>query len=137
MFVGTTHFFSEDAIDEPMDTLGSRLLRLRRLRRSTQVDVAAAIGISRSHLTKLETNRSNLGPDVLRKLAEFYGVTVDFILMGVDHSLEKDENLIKDSDERAIIKGWRMLDELQKPIFLKAFVATIDAIRVGRGDKDP
>jgi transcriptional regulator with XRE-family HTH domain len=58
--------------------LGDRLKSLRG--KKTQEDVAKIIGISRARYSHYENGRSEPDTDTLQKLADFYGVTTDYIL---------------------------------------------------------
>jgi transcriptional regulator with XRE-family HTH domain len=65
------------------NSIGSRLEDLRKERGMTQEQVAAILKISRAFLSHWERNdREMRAKDVLR-LADYYGVSTDFILRGV------------------------------------------------------
>lgn len=53
---------------------------LRKKRNLTQKDVADAIGITFQTYSYYETGRTNLTPETLCKLADFFGVTIDELL---------------------------------------------------------
>lgn len=59
--------------------LGDRLKELRGSGR-TQEDVAKAVGVSRAAYSHFENNRNEPDNDTLKKLANFYGVSVDYLL---------------------------------------------------------
>lgn len=61
--------------------LGRRLRELRGLDR-TQDEVADALGISRTILSKYENGLTVPGGNIAVKLAGFYGVTTDYIFLG-------------------------------------------------------
>lgn len=63
--------------------LGRRLRELRGFDR-TQDEVADALGISRTILSKYENGRAIPGGDIVVKLAGFYGVSTDYIFLGSD-----------------------------------------------------
>ena len=60
----------------------NRLRELRKARRMTQSDVAKIVGIGQSGYSFWENGRSKIDDASLKKLAGFYGVTVDYILGG-------------------------------------------------------
>ena len=60
----------------------NRLRKLRKARRMTQSDVAKIVGIGQSGYSFWENGRSKIDDASLKKLAGFYGVTVDYILGG-------------------------------------------------------
>ena len=49
--------------------IGGRIARLRRQRRISQADLAAALGISGSYLNLIEHNRRNITVPLLLKIA--------------------------------------------------------------------
>lgn len=57
-------------------SIGARLRHLRRLRRLTLRDVAAAVDCSESMLSKIETDRASPSLQLLHRLAEALGTTV-------------------------------------------------------------
>lgn len=61
-------------------TFGERLRDLRGRRQLTMVQVAAQIGCSPGYLSELENDRVTPGAGYLEALADFYGVTVDYLL---------------------------------------------------------
>jgi HTH-type transcriptional regulator, competence development regulator len=58
--------------------LGTRLKELRGKR--SQEEVAERIGISRARYSHYENNRSQPDNELLNKLADYYHVTVDYLL---------------------------------------------------------
>ncbi|MDE8343238.1 MAG: helix-turn-helix transcriptional regulator, partial [Acidocella sp.] len=59
------------------------LRTLRKQRNLTQVEVAVAVGVSRSHLANAERGGDNLGRDALMALADFYQVSLDVLAQRV------------------------------------------------------
>lgn len=64
----------------PNSTIGKRLQELRDLRGVNQEVAAEACGISRIALARYETGVRVPRMDTAAQLAEYYGVTVDYIL---------------------------------------------------------
>lgn len=60
----------------------NRLRELRKAQNMTQSDVAKIVGIGQSGYSFWENGRSKIDDASLRKLAAYYGVTVDYILGG-------------------------------------------------------
>lgn len=82
-------------------SLGSRLRELRENRGLYQKDVATEIGVTSGAISYYEKDIKKPGREVLDKLANFYGVTTDFLLNGKDNTL---------SDiEKSFPKGVHML----------------------------
>lgn len=62
--------------------LGDRLQLLRKKRGLTLDECQEAIGIHRSQVNSYETNTVIPGAKTLRKLADFYSVSVDYLISG-------------------------------------------------------
>lgn len=60
----------------------NRLRELRKSRRMTQTDIAALVGIGQSGYSFWENGRSKIDDASLKKLADFYNVSVDYLLGG-------------------------------------------------------
>jgi transcriptional regulator with XRE-family HTH domain len=63
-------------------TFGERLKSLRKERKLSQQELSDRIGINRATYARYETNDNQPDFDTLRKLAEFFEVTVDYLLTG-------------------------------------------------------
>lgn len=71
---------------------GNRLKRLRENKKLSQQQLADKLNINRSTYARYELNKTQPDYETLQKLAEFYNVSIDYILTGVDTKLtEKDE----------------------------------------------
>ena len=71
-----------------------------------QKDVANALGISRATYSNYESGLRSPDPDMLIKIAEFYGVSVDELLGYTPKNRTTD---ILRSDERILLKKYRSL----------------------------
>ena len=58
----------------------NRLKELRKQRKETQVDIANYLGISYQAYAHYEAGRRDPDPATLQKLADFFGVSVDYLL---------------------------------------------------------
>ena len=58
----------------------NRLKIMRKIKRLTQQEVANAFNVSQNTYSYWENGKVNLDNDMLSKLAEFYGVSIDFLL---------------------------------------------------------
>ena len=65
--------------DGPAEALEDRLKRLRKLARETQPVLAAAIGVSTTQSLGFEKGEQKPGLDNLWKLADHFGVTIDYL----------------------------------------------------------
>jgi transcriptional regulator with XRE-family HTH domain len=73
--------FDESAKSEVRTiTLGGRLKECRKKMKMTQLDIANKLGINHTTISKWESDTYEPDADSLGKLAELYGVTVDFLL---------------------------------------------------------
>jgi transcriptional regulator with XRE-family HTH domain len=65
---------------DDLNAIGARIRRARLDKGLTQVELAGAIGISRSHLTNAEGGNNGLGLDKLLLLARELGTTVAWLI---------------------------------------------------------
>ena len=68
---------------------GRRLIKLRKGRHLTQAELANEIGISRQMISYFESRAMNPTVEVLRKLADYFGVPADYFLYDEKNSLER------------------------------------------------
>lgn len=85
--------------------IGHRLANLREKKGLSQAALADKIGKSQSSIAMWETNKRRVPDDALKDLADFYGVTIDY-LMGRD--------VPRWATEEDVIKVERFLDEQTK-----------------------
>ena len=82
--------------------LGEKLQHLRRQKGLTQEDVAGALYVSRTAVSKWESGRGYPSIDSLKAIAVFFGVTVDELLSGeeilciAENDSKEKENRLKD-----------------------------------------
>ncbi|MSA01099.1 helix-turn-helix domain-containing protein [Lactonifactor sp. BIOML-A3] len=69
----------------------------------TTYQVAKATGISTASFTGWKQGKWNFKQDKLQKIADYFGVTVDYLITGND-SPDKKESLLTTKDERDISK---------------------------------
>lgn len=70
-----------------METMGDRIRELRKRkntksRRFTQADLAKAMGVQEKQISKWENNEIELNSDKIIRLADFFGVSADYLLRG-------------------------------------------------------
>src|SRR3989338_10357791 len=73
----------EVVIDEPLERLGSVIKEIRLRRNITQADVAAAVGCTQSHLSRLESGEHGTTLSSLRKIADALETDVRVLLEAV------------------------------------------------------
>ena len=92
--------------------LGDKVKELRKKAGLTQQQLANTIGVSRSAIGMLEKNLQGIGNESLLKLADFFDVTVDYLLSNkiVDTDINTDNvfsgpgKVIKDIDSTELSK---------------------------------
>lgn len=87
----------------------NRIRDLREDRDLRQVDVANATGIDQKTLSNYETGRTNPDSWAIVKLAEFFGVTCDYLLGVSDRNLSNMKDAL---DELEDIK--KRIDDVEK-----------------------
>src|SRR5690606_26511069 len=83
---------------------GDRLKRLRESKKLSQQQLADKLNINRSTYARYELNKTQHDYETLQKLAEFYNVSIDYILTG-------DDTKITEKDERDIAKRMKKIKE--------------------------
>jgi transcriptional regulator with XRE-family HTH domain len=102
-----------------MGSISKQLLHLRKQMNVTQEEVAGPIGISRAALSHYETGRREPDYDTLQRFANFFNVSVDF-LMGRD-------------EENTAVAGVRSMEtslELPDDRLFEEYHLTIDGRRL-------
>jgi len=124
-----------------MSTYGHRIAKLREQRRLTQEELARHLSISRASLSHYEKNRRMPDYETLNKMADFFDVTVDYLIGRTDDPspVEQNdpvklfENSLELSDEKILERFSLMVDgrELTHEE-AKRFIAFIRAERAMR-----
>lgn len=65
-------------------TLSENLLQLRKAKKMTQTEAAEAIGIVMRTYRRYETGEREPVASILIKMADFYGVTIDYLVGRTD-----------------------------------------------------
>lgn len=74
----------------------NRIKELREDRDLKQVEIAEKIGIDQKTLSNYETGKTNPDSFAIIKLAEFFGVTCDYLLGITDRNFINDESILKE-----------------------------------------
>lgn len=64
------------------NTVSHRIRTLREQRELSQAALGAEFGVSRSHITKIETGADQPGRDLLMKMAAYFEVSLDWLAEG-------------------------------------------------------
>lgn len=95
--------------------LGDKIKLLRKDMRLTQEKLATSTGISRSSIGMAEKNLQGLSNDALIKLADFFGVSLDYLLKD-DEQIDSTEEIKKERDYSLSIKEQENIDDEAKKI---------------------
>ena len=108
----------------PMTITAKRLRELREKKQVSQDDVSKFLGVERTTYTSYESGRSR-PVRVLNKLAEYYNVSIDYLLGLADLPLPKEVNINTLSDtEKQLIFNFRSLNNKGKEKIIQ-YVADI------------
>jgi transcriptional regulator with XRE-family HTH domain len=86
--------------------LADRLKQLRNRKRKNQEDIAKILGITRQAYGHYENGNRQPDYEALKKLADYYEVSIDFLLTGEDQQGSSDEM-------------WKEILDPQKQVFFK------------------
>jgi transcriptional regulator with XRE-family HTH domain len=95
--------------------LGDKIRELRKNNKITQQELAKAINLSRSAVGMLESNKNGASPDKLKEIADFFGVTIDYLLAN-NKQIENIEEIKKERDYSLTIKEQENIDDEAKKI---------------------
>ncbi|MDF2924918.1 MAG: transcriptional regulator, family [Paenibacillaceae bacterium] len=125
-----------------MITCGIRIAALREKRGLTQEDLAAKIGISRASLSHYEKSRREPDYHTLSRLADFFHVTVDYLLGRTEHLSAAASPGVRDFSESLELSDEQLLDKFALTIDGRKLTAEeskrfISFIRADRAKKNP
>lgn len=72
--------------------IADRIQRLRKLKGISQEELAAQVGVSRQAVSKWESEQSTPDLEKIIIMSEYFGVTTDYILKGVETQSQQREN---------------------------------------------
>lgn len=84
--------------------IGQRMLLLRKKIKKNQAEVAEYLGLTVAGYQNYETGRREANYETLSKLADFYGVTTDYLLGRTDEKPEPLNQLASEFDMSALEK---------------------------------
>jgi transcriptional regulator with XRE-family HTH domain len=115
--------------------IGERIKSLREERKITQQELARYLGVSQKTISNYENGERSPDPDTLRKIADYFDVTVDYLLGRSNHRKltrrdERDiEKIIEETRQRIENTEGLMLDG--EILSQEDVDAIINAMRVG------
>ena len=106
-------------------SLGKRISKLRREKKLTVQKLASELGIARSTLSGYETDAHQPDINTLKKLSDFYGVSIDYLTCQTDDPtpissvravahMENKEDLNYDALQEILYKTLKKLHEMEK-----------------------
>jgi transcriptional regulator with XRE-family HTH domain len=107
----------------PLETMGERIQQLRKNLNLTQADLARKIAISHTQMARYEIKNIYPPADVLKNLADVFGTTIDFLVMG--DSEGKAQASLKDAELINQFKKISALPDEEKTLVLKMITAYI------------
>ena len=125
-----------------MNTFSKRLKELRRDRRLTQKELGKALFIDDTSISKYENEKAMPENELLQRIADYFGVSIDYLLgrSNETHILVDNENknsninleeMIFDFEkglENVIMKNGERLDERTKELFKQSLRNVYDFI---------
>lgn len=87
--------------------LGDILLELRKKNGHTQVELSKMLNIQQTSYSKYEKNQRQPDYETIKKIADFYGVTTDYLLErtnGIDNDITYYNNLLSNSEKERLLK---------------------------------
>lgn len=87
--------------------LGNVLLDLRKRNGYTQVEVSKKLNIQQTTYSKYEVNQRQPDYETIKKIANLYGVTTDYLLertQGIDNDITYYNNLLSNEEKERLLK---------------------------------
>jgi transcriptional regulator with XRE-family HTH domain len=92
-----------------MNTIGKRILELRKKAALSQSQLANKVGVSLVQLQRYENKGVQPPADILKNLADIFNVSIDFLVYG--NNEEKAQQAIHDNDLLAQFKAVEQLND--------------------------
>jgi transcriptional regulator with XRE-family HTH domain len=109
--------------DIKMNELGKRIQQLRKEKGLSQTELAGHIGVSYAQLSRYEIKGAQPPAEVLNKMADALGTSVDFLING--NTSEKAQSTLRDAE---LLKQFREIDQMpdnEKSTIIKVISAYI------------
>ena len=94
--------------------MGERVRDLRLARNLTQMELAVEAGVSRAHVAKIEGGARPPGRDTLHAIAQFLGVSMDFLQSGSAETPDS-RRIVDRPDQLALLDLWDAIPEGDRP----------------------
>ncbi|AHJ69364.1 helix-turn-helix domain-containing protein [Granulibacter bethesdensis] len=100
-------------------SFNDRLKKTRQQKKISQIEVAEAVGISRSFLSDIENGNKDGSFKTIAALADYYNVSLDYIKDGSSPSvLRNPDNIAHDDHERVLLRLWRLIGDDERKSLL-------------------
>lgn len=112
-------------------TLGEKIKRLRKLNDMSQQELADYLEINRNHLSRIETNKSDVTSAILLKLSMLFEISINTLIGANNDSIKREEkkkfindncNILPDDDLDFIVR----MVSLMKDAYTKRDVNILD-----------
>ena len=110
-----------------MTDLGSRIQELRKQQKLSQIELAEKIQVSKSQMIRYENKGVQPPADILNKLADALGTSVDFLING--NTGEKAKASLKNTELLQRFKEVETLPEREQSVLLEIIGAYIRDFR--------
>ena len=119
-----------------MNLKGERIKELRKERGLSQVKLAKECGISRSVIAMVESGKQNGGRDFNKAIANYFGVSIDYLEGMTDERNNSKDNLINEFVEflidNGVIEDENNIDEETEQIILNLIKREATKIQGGK-----
>ena len=112
--------------DKQNGTIGNTLKTLREKRKLSMANVATALGVSVSAYQKYENNTRDISTILLNSIADFYGVTTDYLLGREPQPNPLATLNIRVNDDK-FIETYSQIPEYAKQIFVDIMIKLSEA----------
>lgn len=114
--------------------IGYKLKELRSKKKLTIAQVSEMLGINTNTYAKYERCERDVSTETLSKLADFYGVTTDYLLGRDDTAPNPIEMLSNDKLEQSLVDGYF---KLPKDVRIKILEMMVEAVERAQQEKTP
>lgn len=95
-------------------TFANRLRELRKQKELTQTDLGKLLNLSKQTISVYENGGADPNPETLNKLADFFGVSVDYLLGRTDDPRTPEQKIeTAISDDPELMAFWKDLTQRQ------------------------
>lgn len=111
-----------------MNLFAERLKQLRKEQNISQETLSHEIFVSQESISAYELGKHFPTLDILIKLSDYFGVSMDY-LMGRDDHRFKSDDCSWDSSEESIVANYRKLNAAHKMLLMKMSFEMVDLMK--------